>query len=241
MIPSASADTITYSPSNLVFNSLGNTLQTLGYDPSDASQQDNRETFTVPGAQGGTVQLDFTFVQDVGGYQFSFGIFDLAAVTADPATQRETWGAQALAAATEIFDNRNISVGDTASLEIASGAELGWFLIPNDMLETVLSDPQAFYAGGRPDPLFSVSAANPGGFDQLLTFESGGLTALAFEDLSRAGGSDQDFNDLVVTMRSTFVAEASVETVEVSEPATAAVLLFAAAALVVCRRHRVRL
>lgn len=238
IVTAAQADVISYSSMIPAFSSLGNTLQTLGYDPADPAQQVNRETFTTPGAPGNSVRLDFTFVRDVGSYQFSFGVFDLAAVTADPATARETWGSQALAAATEIFDNRNVSIGDTASLEVASGAQLGWFLIPNDMLETVLADPEGFYDGGRSEPLFSVSTANPGGFDQLLTFETGGLTALAFEDLSRAGGSDQDFNDLVVTMRTTLISGSSIETAEVSEPAFALLMFFAAIALVACRRQQ---
>ena len=195
------ADTITYFGGGSYFD--GQTLSNLGYNASDSSIESSSETYAVPGLTGTTTRLDFTFIQDLGGYKFSFGFFDRSAATANPVADRQTWALQALSAATVVFDNRDISAGETASFTVAAGAELGLFLIPNDTLQAVLEDPGTFYGGSRPDPLFSVSDANPGSFDQLLSFEVGGLYTFAFEDLSRAGTSDHDFNDLVVTMTAT--------------------------------------
>jgi len=80
---------------------------------------------------------------------------------------------QALGTATTVFDNREIDIGATNSIDVAAGTELALFLIPNDTLQSVLDDPSAFGGGNRPDPLFSVSDANLGSFDQLLSFEAG--------------------------------------------------------------------
>ncbi|MEQ9448995.1 MAG: DUF4114 domain-containing protein [Rhodospirillaceae bacterium] len=236
-VTAARADAITYFGGGN-FTSLTGTLQGLGYNTADPGIESANQLFAVPGQAGSTTRLDFTFMQDFGGYQFSFGFFDRSAVSADPIAQRAVWGAQALAAATEVFDNRTVSIGDTASFDVAAGTQLGWFLIPNDTLAAVLSDPAAFYAGNRPEPLFSVSEANPGSFDQLLTFEAGGLTTLAFEDLTRAGSSDMDFNDMVVTLRTSVISETSIEVVnQVSEPSVGAVIALGALSLFAARRR----
>ncbi len=61
----------------------------------------------------------------------------------------------------------------------------------------------------------------------MLSFEAGGLYAVAFEDMTRVGGSDQDFNDLIVTMTSTpFAGELRVLT-EVPEPFSLTIALSA--------------
>jgi hypothetical protein len=104
----------------------------------------------VPGPSGGTARLDFTFVRDLGGYQFSFGVFDRSAATADAVSDRQNWAPQALGTATVVFDNREIGIGATTSIEVASGTELGRFPIPNDTLQAVLDDPSAFYGAVAP-------------------------------------------------------------------------------------------
>ena len=237
-VTAARADAISYFGGGN-FASLTGTLQGLGYNTADSGIESSNQSFAVPGQAGSTTRLDFTFLQDFGGYQFSFGFFDRSAVSADPLAQRALWGAQALAAATEVFDNRTVTIGDTASFDVASGTQLGWFLIPNDTLATVLSDPAGFYAGNRPEPLFSVAEANPGSFDQLLTFEAGGLTTLAFEDLTRAGSSDMDFNDMVVTLRASVISETSIEVVNaIPEPPVGAVTVLGVLAIFAAGRRR---
>lgn len=232
-ITSARADTITFTPA--AFPSLTGTLTSLGFGASPTPSFG--ETYTVPGVAGTSTRLDFAFVQDLGGYQFSFGFFDHSAVTANPATERTSWAMQALQAATLVFDNRGLAAGATASFDVAAGMNLGLFLIPNDTLAAVLDNPSAFFGGPRPDPLFSVSAANPGGFDQFLSFETGGLFALAFEDLTRTGWSDLDFNDLVVTMRAT-PTQINRQIDAIDEPAGAWFLLGALPLILAARRRR---
>lgn len=200
MVPpqTSHADTIRYSDGG--FGSVQQSLSGLGYNVSDPSIESTDESFVVPGLPGLSTRLDFSYVRDTGSYKFSFGVFDRGAVTADPVSDRQNWAMQALSAATVVFDDRDTNPGATVSLDISAGTDLGLFLIPNDTLAAVLDNPAAFYGGNRPDPLFSVSDANPGGFDQLMTFEAGGLTTFAFEDLSRAAHSDEDYTDLVITM-----------------------------------------
>jgi hypothetical protein len=221
------ADTISYFAGGN-YNIVSQTLSGLGYNTSDTAIESTSGGFAAPGPTGTTTRLDFTFIRDLGGYQFSFGIFDRSAVSADPVADRQAWALQALGSATVVFDNREISIGATTSIDVAAGAELGLFLIPNDTLAAVLADPSAFYGGSRPDPLFSVSDANPGSFDQMLSFESGGLHTFAFEDLTRAASSDQDFNDLIVTMTATpDPGELSIQTEAVPEPSGLALVLLA--------------
>ena len=230
---SARADTITYTPA--AFPALTGTLTSLGFGAAPTSAF--AETYVVPGLTGTTTRLDFSFVQDLGGYQFSFGFFDRSAVTANAATDRAGWALQALQAATLVFDNRGLVPGATASFEVAAGMNLGLFLVPDDTLAAVLSNPSAFFGGPRPSPLFSVSSANPGGYDHFMSFETGGLFALAFEDLTRTGWSDLDFNDLVVTMRAT-TATVSRQIETIDEPAGAWLLLGALPLILAARRRR---
>lgn len=237
----SNADTIRYDDGG--FGSVQQSLSGLGYDTSGPSIESTAETFIVPGTSGGATRLDFTYIHDTGSYNFSFGVFDRGEVTADPVSDRQNWALQALGAATMVFDDRETNVGATASVDVAAGTDLGLFLIPNDTLDAVLDNPAAFYGGNRPDPLFSVSDANPGGFDQLMVFEAGGLTTFAFEDLSRAGSSDEDFTDLVITMTSTpfygdSVAQSAVAATEIAEPPALAILITAGLAFAWLRGRR---
>jgi hypothetical protein len=227
---SVRADVISYFNGGN-YNIVTQTLSGLGYDTSDRAIESTAQGFTVAGPSGSTTHLNFEFIRDLGGYQFSFGVFDRSAVSANPIADRRNWALQALGSATVVFDNREISIGATTTIEVAAGTELGLFLIPNDTLAAVLADPSDFFGGNRPDPLFSVSDANPGSFDQMLSFESGGLHTFAFEDLSRTGRSDQDFNDLIVTMTQTTLGDLRVQTETVAEPPGLALILLVAGAL----------
>lgn len=229
------ADTIRYADGG--FGSVQQSLSGLGYDLSDPTVESTAETFIVPGASGGTTRLDFAYVRDTGSYRFSFGVFDRAAATADPVSDRQNWASQALGASTVVFDDRDVNPGATASIDIAAGTELGLFLIPNDTLAAVLGNAAAFYGGGRPDPLFSVADANPGSFDQMLTFTSGGPTTFAFEDLSRAGYSDEDFTDLVITLTASplagqFLVQTEVGSTAIAEPSGLGILVLSGLSLV---------
>lgn len=237
--PGASrADIIRYDGGG--FGSVQQSLSGLGYDLNGPSIESTAESFVIPGAPGGNTRLDFAYIRDTGGYQFSFGVFDRGSVTADPVSDRENWALQALGTAIMVFDDRESSPGATASIDVAAGTDLGLFLIPNDTLSAVLETPAAFFGGSRPDPLFSVSDANPGGFDQLMVFQAGGLTTFAFEDLSRAGYSDEDFTDLVITMTATPLSvqpEVQIEaaSTQIAEPPGLTILIVAALTFVLIR------
>jgi hypothetical protein len=82
------ADTIRYFDGGN-FGVVGQTLLGLGYNTSDRSIKSTAQGFIVPGGAGGAARLDFTFIRDLGGYQFSFGVFDRSAVTADPVLGRQ--------------------------------------------------------------------------------------------------------------------------------------------------------
>jgi hypothetical protein len=237
----AAADTIRYDDGG--FASVQQSLSGLGYDLADSSIESTAETFVVPGTPGGDTRLEFTYIRDTGSYRFSFGVFDRAMVTADPVSDRQNWALQALGASTMVFDDREADPGATATVNVAAGTDLGLFLIPNDTLAALLDNPVAFYGGSRPEPLFSVSDANPGGFDQLMVFEAGGLTTFAFEDLSRAGYSDEDFTDLVITMTATPRStppplQTAVAITEVAEPPALTILMVAGLFLVWSRRRQ---
>jgi hypothetical protein len=122
------ADTIRYADGG--FGSVSQSLSGLGYNLSNPSIESTAETFIVPG--GGT-RLDFTCVGDPGSYQFSFGVFDGGAVTADPVSDRQSRATQALGASTVVFDDQDTDPGTTRSLDIAAGTDLGLFL-PNEAL-----------------------------------------------------------------------------------------------------------
>lgn len=237
----AYADTIRYADGG--FRSVQQSLSGLGYNTSDPSIESTAESFIVPAAQGSAARLDFSYIRDTGSYRFSFGVFDRGAVTADAVSDRQNWAIQALSAATVIFDDRETDPGATASVEFSAGTDLGLFLIPNDTLASVLENPAAFYGGGRPAPLFSVADANPGSFDQLMTFEAGGLTTFAFEDLSRAGYSDEDFTDLVITMTSSplpgrFQVQTELASAAIAEPPGLAIVILAGLSLICLRTRR---
>jgi len=125
---------------------------------------------------------------------------------------RLAYAVAAIQRSTLVFDNFTQMPEATASFELPAGTQIAFFIVPNNRIDAFLEDPEAFYPpkqneSGSPyrSPLFSVSAANPEGRDQVLAFSEPGLgTMFAFEDLSRAEDpayncgwiSDEDFTDL---------------------------------------------
>ena len=100
----------------------------------------------------------------------------------------------------------------TASFPVLAGTELGFFIVPNDTFANFLSAPATYYDppantgddifANKRSPLFSVADANPGEFDQLLSFIGNGVTLFTFEDLTRnpGGNTDNSFTDLAFTI-----------------------------------------
>lgn len=205
MAVSASADVVTqFGAGGLNRPAINAELTAVGI-PANASSESLATSFLVPGI--GAVDLTFTFRQDLGAFNFSFGFFDLSTITADPVTQKELWATQALAVgnATLVFDDLLVNPGASATKTVTGGSNLGFFLVPNNTLAAFRANPGSFYPpqvsnNALRSPLFSFTDANPGQLDQMLAFAGNGRTLFAFEDLSRVSGSDSSFTDLVFSV-----------------------------------------
>ncbi|NEQ99940.1 MAG: DUF4114 domain-containing protein [Cyanothece sp. SIO2G6] len=199
-------------------------LDDVGIGSQNAASETTATTFLVPGAPGSTTDFDFEFLRDTGGFQFSFGFFEVDQDLSgfDPVLNKEAWALEALADATLVFDDRVNDPGDVSNtFSLDSGSEIGFFLIPNNTLANFQGSPSSFFpsqtsVSSLRSPLFSVSDANPGEFDQMLSFVDAGVTLFTFEDLTRTGISDQDFTDL------SFVVNAELRPVEqpIPEPSS---------------------
>jgi hypothetical protein len=170
------------------------------------------ETFEVPtDPTAASIDLTFTVQRDTGIFLYSFGFCPASSVIGiDPLSQKQAWATACLAAATEVFDDTTSDVGDTFLVNLVPGTVEIFYLIPNNDLATFNADPTQFYPSQTSvnafrAPLFSVEDANPGEFDQMLSFIGGGFTLFTFEDLTRSdivppGASDQDFTDLAFSI-----------------------------------------
>ena len=202
--------------------SVSTILNTQGIGSTNSAAETAISSFVVPGTSG-TVSLDFTLGVSEGGFKFTFGLYDLSAVTADPITQRQEYARQAIQQSVNsqwiVFSEHspfNNVATNTKSISVNVGTTIGFFIVPNATAESFLGNPSAFYGAGAnfnaPDsplnvsnqfwsPLFSASDANPGQKDQMLSFVGNGKTVLSFEDLTRTSfESDSDFNDLVFSI-----------------------------------------
>lgn len=114
-----------------------------------------------------------------------------------------------------VFDDHVDDPGASASVLLEGGTVVGLFFLPNATLTEFQDSPESFDVEGRAAsaerwPFFALPSANPGGFDQLLSFNSTSLvtgsdsTLFAWEDLTRVRGnplqSDRAFNDLIVAV-----------------------------------------
>ena len=166
-------------------------------------------TFLVPGDPGEDVMLEFSFASESGSLQFTMGVFEVDKVSADPTGDPQAYAEAVFAAGTAIFDERQDAVGATKSLTLPGGAEVGFFLLPGASLERFERFPEPFFRAHRPGvltellaPLYSVSNANPGAFDQMLAFTAEDRTLLSFEDLTFSIFPEfyGDFSDAVIVI-----------------------------------------
>lgn len=198
------ADTVTNFPENggdLVgpFDDITDILEE--FEINDPAFETTVSTLFVPGSPGMPTDLTFFLEQDTGAFLFSFGFFDASAVSGiDPVASRQQFVTTALDSATLVFDDRTSNPTDTFTTTIDAGTELGFFIIPNNTLNGFLAG-----TGSQRAPLFTISDANPGEFDQALSFIGNGNTLFAFEDLTRAGFSDEDFSDLIFSVDTALV------------------------------------
>lgn len=157
------------------------------------------EAFVIP---DNTQSLAFNFIRDTGSYLFTFGMFYITETTADPTDNPLDFAVQAITNSIVIFDDRTSDPGSRFVMNQPQSGKVGFYIIPNDTVATFLGDPERFYDGARPVPLFTMAAANPGGFDQAMSFTDvqEGITLFSFEDLTRTGSSDNDFIDMSFTV-----------------------------------------
>ena len=204
----AMADTVTFFGGGTgPTSTLGATLTAQGLN--NPAFETTAETFLVPGPSGTNTILNFSFVQDLGGFTFAFATKDRSSVTADPITQKQAFAVEAAAGSILVFNDATQDPGATASFSVLAGTELIFFIIPNSTREAFLADPSAFYdpanqgfGSGFSSPLFSIADANPGQRDQFMAFVGNGKTLFAFEDLDRSipNYSDDSFTDLVFSI-----------------------------------------
>ncbi len=180
------------------FADVSSLLDEVGIGSGNVASETTSTSFLVPGLVGTDVDLTFTFVRDTGAFQFSFGFFDLDAVTGiDPATNPIGWAHQAISNGVNVFDDRIVDPSATTTYSVQAGTELGFYLIPNRTVGDYLDRfPWTWPA------LFSESLANPGQRDQMLSFVTDGVALYSFEDLMRIGFSDEDFTDMAFTISS---------------------------------------
>lgn len=208
----AMADTVTHFGDGVGGDSVSDLLDQVGIGSSNAASETTANTFLIPGEEGTTTDLTFSFVSDTGGFNFTFGYVAMndALRMLDPASDDKYWWwlmALKYSSPTVIFDDRIHDPGATSeTYSMDAGTELLFFLLPNSTLNDLdaLVD-EALKTAAYPTPtendalrapLFSVSDANLGEYDQMLSFIDNGVTLFTFEDLTRAGASDQDFTDL---------------------------------------------
>jgi hypothetical protein len=189
------------------FPGVSTLLDDVGIGSGNVASETTVSAFTVPGS--GSVSLTFKIEVDFGAFLYEFGFYDVSAVTADPIADKQGFAVEALSSATMIFDDRVDDVGATKTVTVLGGTTLGFFIVPNNTIAGFLADPDAFYDpfvfdfaadGGLRAPLFSRADANPGELDQFLSFVGNGKTLFTFEDLSRAGPTDESFTDLGFTV-----------------------------------------
>jgi len=180
--------------------------------------------------------ITFTALRDTGLFQYTFGLCPASAVAAfNPVTEKQLWAVACLGAAIVLFEDNGTMEsfvgGDTTTISVcASGCDvipgeiIHFFLIPNNDIAAVLVAnplpgddfyPSSTDVGLFRAPLFMLDLANPGEFDQMLTFLQTGddaITLFTWEDLTRddlipPNESDQDFTDLAFKSDVAFIPQ----------------------------------
>ncbi|AFY83838.1 DUF4114 domain-containing protein [Oscillatoria acuminata] len=185
---------------------------------SNLKPQFESGTFRV--GETGEVEVDFLF--DGGAYKGEVAIVSLSGMEGlDPTSQEFFLESISRAASNSelgyIIINDSIEgarfSGDLGEADYNSGEYQGvksfamrpgdeffLMLVPNGTLQQVLDNPNA---GGAVRPLFSLATANPEDgyhFGQIADIIGDG-SAFAWEDIRIDGGSDRDYNDIVLQFR----------------------------------------
>lgn len=191
---------------------IGAQLDAVGIGSSNFASENAATSFIVPGAASDPVNISFNFRYDTGSFLFNFGFSRVSGIGFNPVSQREQWATEALSPsrATLVFqDATQDPIVTSPSFTLNGGDELVFWIVPDNSLANFQADPASFYADSTGlgsgntnlrSPLFSLTDANPGQFDQMFSFAANGVTMFAFEDLVRTGDSDQNYADLMFTV-----------------------------------------
>lgn len=195
-------------------NRRGNGLasELIRQDMSGAEFEQFHELFYVPET---ATTLDFKVLKDYGSFKYHFGLFDYSVVDGLEPGSLE-WRVTAAQNAISIFDDREVNPGDRLTIDAEAhglrGKVICFFIVPNNRIDVFLRNPWRYTPKGngtntKRQPLFSLSAANPGQLDQSMAFSNGDATIFSFEDLTRYEGgtepgwrSDNSFDDLTFSV-----------------------------------------
>jgi hypothetical protein len=158
------------------------------------------------------------FIEDRSSMKFDLCVFDYDLVShLDPSSLE--FRTRAAKIAISVLDDRDANPGDEISFDPAqyglAGKTVGIMVVPNNRRDVFLRNPHRYTPKGHGErtkrqPLFSLVAANPGYFDQILTMSDGNTTVLCIEDHTRyeesedpelGDVSDGSFDDVIIVIK----------------------------------------
>lgn len=203
------------NPSSSSYGSLRTALQReFGSSSNSVVSENVGSYYRVEGS--GPVQLNFRFLADTGGFNFSFGYYkmdsSLASIDTSTDDGRLLYASNALSPSNSVmlFDDLTQNAISSSQATVNGGDVLGFFLIPNTTLDDFRRNTSRYEvnstAWNKRWPLFSDSNANPAGKDQLLSFSGesgvtgGPVNFFGWEDLTRSAyvsPSELNYHDMV--------------------------------------------
>jgi uncharacterized protein DUF4114 len=157
----------------------------------------------VPGVPGSTQQLSFTLNSSESAFRSETGFFvvdDAAGRIGTQAPGDTGYAAAALARAHAILTSDR-TAGAAATVTVQGGQFLGFYLVQNTTLATMLAANPTNGARGSKLAFFSFKEANPDRVAHVTATGDAvdGRLLLGWEDLT--GGGDRDYNDRVLAIR----------------------------------------
>lgn len=148
-------------------------------------------------------EVRISFVHEGAGYRNVVGVFEFP-TGEPPATQAEVDHVCVFPNTSFKYSGGGLTMGDTVDLgELSAGTSLGFWLNANGF-----KTGPARVTGGN-WTVYSIDALNPASDPALkrqtvlLSDPEEGRFVLAFEDITRNVGGDQDFNDVIITIEVT--------------------------------------
>lgn len=152
------------------------------------------DVYSTSGTPGQQTAVRFDFMARDKGLSGEFGLFkvdDAAGAIGGVLPGDPSYARLALAHVQTIFKSTQ-APGAALTASLINGQQYGLYLLPKSSVAAW----NRAAAAKKPDVFFSFDAANPGGFDQLLTTVGGDTTSRFNFESTRLGG-DGDYNDYV--------------------------------------------